>query len=135
MHDNNNYHYFSEVLESILLFQQRPTSEENLPGCTEPFLGNKKRPYYNTRPVSLECCYTNKTWQFPVTVNGTVVNCNLFRIENVNNYCATFRCLAYNSNTELSNTQNLIATKDFFTIDLNCVATLTCHKDINILGI
>jgi len=135
MCENNNCPCLAEILENILSMQQRQISDDCLLGCSKPFLGNQILSCFNTRPVSLECCCIDKKWTFPTNINGMTIESDIFRIENINNCCATFRCLINNPSNELNESIQLIATNDFFTIDLNCVAALVCHKDTNVLGI
>lgn len=135
MCENNNCPCLAEVLETILTLQQRQVHEDCLLGCTKPFLGNHATSCFNTRPVSLQACCVDKKWTFPATINGMTIECDVFRIENINDCCATFRCLTSNPAIELVESVPYIATNDFFTIDLNCVSALKCHEDTNILGV
>ena len=135
MCENNNCPCLAEVLETILTLQQRQNTEDCPLGCTKPFLGNNNISCFNTRPISLQCCCIDRKWTFPATINGLTIECDVFRIENINDCCATFRCLAYNPATELAIATPFIATNDFITINLNCVSALKCHEDTNILGI
>ena len=135
MCENNNCPCLADVLETILSLQQRSASEDCSLGCAKPFLGSEVLSCFNTRPVSLINCCADRKWTFPATINGMTVECDVFRIENINDCCATFRCLFPNRTIDSSETTPYIATNDFFTIDLNCVAALVCHKDTNVCGV
>lgn len=65
-----------------------------------------------------------------------VMDCNrepntcscVFRIEKLEDCCATFRVLAPNPNATTCNSE-FIATDSFFTIDLGCVCAIKCLND------
>ena len=138
MRENNNCcdsSCFAEVLETILILQQKEEKIDCIGGCQKPFLGNEPSCFFNTRPITLYCCCADKRWTFPATVNGRTVNCDVFRIENLNNCCATCRCLIPNPCNDSLEKGNFITTDDFFTIDLNCVSALKCLEDTRVIGI
>lgn len=130
---NENECCFSNILEVINVLQNKIEKIEDIPAsCDRPFLGNNitTTTLYNTRPVSFYNC-NNEEINIPYTINynneiieGTT---GVFRVENVNGCCATCRALAPNPDT----TSNLpyVKTNDFATINLNCVAALTCLND------
>lgn len=116
---NNSGNCFSELLEKILLLQQ---TGDNYPlGCDKPFLGNIGL-IANTRPVNLYTCCTGELWEIPYDFNGLIGVSSFFRIESINENCATFRILIPNG-TEYT------ATNNFFIIDLNCIGSIKCLGD------
>ncbi len=111
----------AQVLENIILLQQ---AGDNAPsGCDKPFLGNISL-IANTRPINLYCCCTNKIWEMPYDYNGETGISSFFRIENVNENCATFRILL-----PATTTGGYTATNNFFVINLNCVGSMKCLAD------
>lgn len=115
---NNNGNCISELLEKILILQQVNNTQE---GCNKPFLGDLGSSF-NTRPINLYCCCTNALWTMPYTYNEQTGESSVFRIENVNENCATFRILIP---TETGYT----STNNFFTIDLKYVSCIKCLED------
>lgn len=116
----NNGSCISELLEKILLLQQR---NYNIEGCNKPFLGNNIISA-NTRPLNLYSCCTGEIWTMPYN-NGTQGESSVFRIENINDNYATFRILVP-TDTGYSSTNN------FFTIDLKQVSCIKCLEDTTI---
>lgn len=122
MCDKNNCgngNCLAKVLEAILLLQQ--TEDNATSGCDKPFLGNISL-IANTRPINLYCCCTNKIWEMPYDYNGDTGVSSFFRIENVNENCATFRIL-------IPSGTSYTATNNFFIINLNCVGSIKCLAD------
>ncbi len=120
----------SETLNFILALQKNSCCADNTcpEGCTRPFLGPiNNQICYNTRPVSLFTCCTGNNWEFPYEVNGVTGTSTVFRIENVEGNCATFRVLVPNEGEE-ETTYTL--SNSYFTIDLDCVLALQCLPDI-----
>ena len=132
--DNNsrNTSCLGEVLEKIIVLQQNADIEDCTLGCAKPFLGNNVNQCLNTRPISLYCCCADNRWTFPANVNGCVVECDVFRIESLNDCCATVRCLV---RSEMGGNETYTATEDFAIIDLNCVSALKCFADTNVRNI
>ena len=95
--------------------------------CTRPFLGPTYNTCYNTRPVSLFTCCTGTNWEMPYEVDDTTGTSTVFRVENVEDNCATFRVLIPNTTTE-GTTYTL--SNSYFTIDLSCVLAIQCLPDI-----
>lgn len=126
---------FIKTLELILMLQQQGEDCEIQNGCTKPFLGPTASGIcLNTRPITLYSCCNNTLWTMPFTFNGTAGESTVFRIENLDDNCATFRVLAPNQDT----TDALIpyvATNDFFTINLNCIGVLKCLEDTSVSGV
>ena len=124
--DNKN---ISETLNLIVTLQKNACCGENCPeGCTRPFLGpTTTLVCYNTRPVTLTRCCVPGNWEFPYEINGTTGTSTIFRVENVENNCATFRVLIPNTiGDETTYTLN----NSYFTIDLDCVLALQCLPDV-----
>ena len=76
---------------------------------------------------SLYRCSDGELWTLPYTLNGQTGTTSVFRVENVEGYCATCRCLA--PNPETTSDTPYVGTDSFFTINLNCVGALTCLAD------
>ena len=127
MCDKNNSNQsscLSEVLERILMLQQR-SDDCNDDGCTRPFLGpNNNIICPNTRVISFYSCCENELWTMPYTLNGTTGTSSTFRIESLDDECATFRVLV--PNTDTTSTFPYLSTEDFFTIKLGCIGILRC---------
>ena len=115
-----------ETLNYILTLQKNSCCEEN-GGCTRPFLGPDSTICYNTRPITLFTCCTGTNWTMPYESNGVAGTSTVFRVENVEGNCATFRVLIPNTG-ETGTTYSL--SNSFFTIDLSCVLALQCLPDI-----
>ena len=82
-----------ETLNFILTLQKNSGCEQE-ESCTRPFLGPAiNQICYNTRPVTLFRCCTAGNWEFPYEINGTTGTSTVFRVENVEGNCATFRVL------------------------------------------
>ncbi|HPE14576.1 MAG TPA: CotY/CotZ family spore coat protein [Bacilli bacterium] len=121
----------ADILRNILTLQN---SCENVTSClntcSSPILGNIQNCLcYNTRPITLYNC-SGALWQFPYTiVNGEIVTgtSSVFKIEKVDECCATFRVLA--PNTDTTSDLPYVSTDSFFTISLDCVCILKCLPD------
>ncbi len=123
----------SDTLNLIVTLQKNSCcNDNNCPeGCTRPFLGPANTPVcYNTRPVTLFTCCTGTNWAFPYELNGEEETSTVFRVENVEDNCATFRVLIPNT-TEEGTTYTL--SNSYFTIDLSCVLALQCLPDIYVI--
>ena len=132
--NNSNSKCLAEILERILMLQQRndDCSDDNT--CTRPFLGPSLNIIcLNTRLISLYSCCNNTIWTMPYTLNGITGNSSVFRIESLDDECATFRVLAPNPDTTA--TVPYVATEDFFTIKLCCIGVIKCLGDTSIAGI
>ncbi len=127
---------FIKTLELILTLQQKGEDCDCPTGCTKPFLGPTPSGIcLNTRPITLYNCSNNELWSLPYTLNGTTGTSTVFRIENLDDNCATFRVLAPNPDTNEATSFPYISTNDFFTINLNCVGALRCLTDTFVSGI
>lgn len=132
--NNNNGCCLASVLETILTLQQNSECDDRPEGCNRPFLGHQRKENLNTRPFNLYSCCNNVLLKFPFTLNGVTCESSVFRIENLNDCCATCRVLAPNPDCE-DRENPYVATEDFFTINLNCVCTLKCLEDTNVCGV
>lgn len=54
---------------------------------------------------------------------------NVFRVEKLDENCATFRVLAPNPDTTTNGTIPYVATNSFFTMNLDCVCAIRCLQD------
>ncbi len=127
---------FIKTLELILMLQQKGEVCDVENGCSKPFLGPiLNNVCLNTRPISLYSCCNNTLWTMPYTLNGTPGTSTVFRIENLDDNCATFRVLAPNPNTEEQETYPYVATNDYFTINLKCIGAIKCLGDTYISGV
>ena len=128
----------AEILKVINILQQNANCNDAcLETCDRGFLGCSATSLKcNTRPVMLyTCCGNGTPWSMPITrdnvdCNDKCVICsNVFRIEKIDDCCATFRVLA--NNPEMSEAKKIpyIATNSFFTMNLSCVCVLRCLPD------
>lgn len=132
---NKNCGCIHEILRVILILQQNACGPDScLDTCDKPMLGCGTPVNCNTRPVTLyTCCGNGTPWCMPTTKE--VMDCNrepntcscVFRIEKLEDCCATFRVLAINPDPTSKNPY--IATDSFFTIDLSCVCAIKCLND------
>jgi len=128
--ENDNSRCIAEILMVINILQEQANqgNEANLETCDRGFLGCGVTPQNcNTRPVTLYTC-NGTTLAMPVSkeaIGGTTSE--VFRVEKINDNCATFRVLAPNPNME----ENIpfVATNSFFTVNLNCVCVIRCLPD------
>ena len=123
----------SETLNFILTLQKNAGCNDSAcdASCTRPFLGPASNLVcFNTRPVTLYTCCTGALWEFPYEINGTTGTSTVFRVENVDGNCATFRVLIPNT-TEEGTTYTL--SNSYFTIDLSCVLALQCLSDTYVI--
>lgn len=115
----------AELLNEILMLQNRDMKETSCGGCDKPFLGpNINCTCYNTRPLSFYNCQTGDLWNIQYTVNGATNTSTVFRIEKLDDCCCTCRILIQNTD------RSYTPTTQFFTIDLNCVSAVQCHPDV-----
>ena len=117
---NNNDNCISELLEKILLLQR--INNNSYEGCAKPFLGENELANANTRPINLYSCCTGTIWTMPYSYNGQTGESSAFRIENLNENCATFRIL-------IPTTDGYTGTDNYFTIDLKYVSCIKCLQD------
>lgn len=123
---NNNCDCLREILCTIVNLQKKGQCIDNgIASCDRPFLGINNSNFFNTRPISLYTCPTNTLWTMPYTLDGVEGTSTVFRVETVEDCCATFRVLA--PGEEEGTFQS---TESFFTINLNCVGAIQCLDDI-----
>ena len=118
-----------DVLKVILLLQQSVCQDNCLETCDKGFLGQNCSTFFNTRPVVLYTCATgNDAVAMPISKSPTeTTTSSVFRLEKLDDCCATFRVLA--PNTETGSVYPFEATNSFFTINLNCVCIIRCLED------
>lgn len=123
-----NNQNISEILDSILTLQKNADNKPcNTTNCTRPFLGQTDNPkHFNTRPITMYSCCTGERWEFPYEINGVMDTSTIFRIENVEGNCATFRVLIPNN---IGNNTSYTLSNSYFTIDLSCVLAIQCLND------
>lgn len=115
------------ILKKILLLQNQDFDSECYSGCDKPYLGPTCTTIcYNTRPINLFNCCTGTPWSFPYTINGVTGESSVFRIESLDDCCCTCRILYFNEENVL------VATNEFFTLDLNCVGAIKCLADTSL---
>jgi len=122
-----------EILKVIYILQQNTSCNNTccLETCDSPILNCSPISICqcNTRPVTLYTC-SGTLWTFPISRTGTTgETSSVFRIEKLDDCCATFRVLAPNTDPATVDAQPFIATDSFFTIDLGCVCAIKCLRD------
>lgn len=124
----------ADILKVILILQQGANQLDScLETCDRGFLGQQCCPTnYNTRPIVLYTCGSNGTpLSMPISKNPTeVATSSIFRVEKLDDCCATCRVLTVN----IDNT-TYTATNSFFTINLDCVCCIRCLDDTFIEGV
>ena len=115
----------NEILKKILMLQKEDFDCDVFSGCDKPYLGPTCRSIcYNTRPITLYNCCNGSSWEFPYTLIDITSFSSVFRIEALDDCCATFRILYLNTETN-----QYTSTNEFFTIDLSCVGAIKCLPD------
>lgn len=136
--DTNSCKCVAEILTVINILQQNANCNDScLETCDRGFLGcGATTLQCNTRPVMLyTCCGNGQPWTMPTTRENVVcgddgVTCSsVFRVEKIDDCCATFRVLAPNPDTTETALIPYVATNSFFTMNLNCVCVLRCLPD------
>ena len=120
----------ADILKVILLLQQSVCQNDScLETCDRGFLGQSCSSFCNTRPVVLYTCGTgNEALAMPISkVPNETVTSTVFRLEKLDDCCATFRVLT--TNTDTTSMFPFVATNSFFTINLGCVCVLRCLDD------
>lgn len=142
--NDNDCRCLNEILNVIKILQERAENPDDcLDTCDRGFLGNPVSTLcLNTRPVMLyTCCGNGTPWSMPVTRDDVVcgdpgvVCSNVFRVEKVDDCCATFRVLANNPDTAEAALIPYVATNSFFTMNLKCLCVLRCLQDTFVSGI
>ena len=131
----NSGNCIAEILTVINILQQNASCCGE--ACDRGFLGCSTTSLScNTRPVMLyTCCGNGTPWSMPTTKEDIVytdskASCSsVFRVEKVDDNCATFRVLAPNTDPATSATIPYVATNSFFTMNLSCVCVIRCLQD------
>ena len=117
----------ADILKVILILQQSVSqSDLCLDTCDRGFLGQQCCPTcYNTRPIMLYTCASNGIpLSMPISKSPTEeTTSNIFRVEKLDNCCATCRVLVANADNTYT------ATNSFFTINLDCLCIIRCLDD------
>ena len=140
MNDNNNNrecnhcdNCIADILKVILILQQSVNQLDScLETCDRGFLGQQCCPtFYNTRPISLYTCGSNGIpLSMPISKLPTeTATSSIFRLEKLDECCATFRVLTVNADNSYT------ATNSFFTINLDCLCIIRCLDDTYIEGV
>ena len=123
----------AEILEVILLLQRNAECGDScLDTCDRGFLGCcTSTCVCNTRPVMLyTCCSDSNPWRMPISKSfDEETTSTVFRVEKLDENCATFRVLAINTDTTTNFLQPFVATNSFFTMNLNCLCVIRCLQD------
>ena len=120
----------SDILKVILLLQQSVCQNDScLETCDRGFLGQSCATFCNTRPVVLYTCSSGSTpLAMPISREpAETATSTVFRLEKLDDCCATFRVLA--PNTDTTSIFPFEVTNSFFTINLGCVCILRCLDD------
>ena len=120
----------ADILKVILLLQESVCGNDTcLQTCDRGFLGPNALSLANTRPVTLyTCSNTTSPLAMPISRDaGETTTSTVFRLEKLDECCATFRVLT--PNTEPEATLPYTSTNSFFTIDLKCVCIIRCLDD------
>ena len=74
----------ADILETILMLQQRGKECDEDNSCTRPFLGPSNNIIcFNTRLISFYSCCDNTLWTMPFTLGDTSGTSTVFRIESL----------------------------------------------------
>ena len=124
---NTTNNCICDILKAINMLQRNAETEDDcINSCDRPRLGQFTCLYYNTRPVILYTCNSNGTtpWQAPTTrtANPDALS-SVFRVEKVDDCCATFRVLIVNEDDTFTSTES------FFTMNLDCICAIRCLGD------
>ena len=122
-----NCNCISDILKVICLLQKNADCEEFcIESCDRPSLGQLSSVFFNTRPVMLYTSTSNGTvaWSMPTTrVVDPEETSTVFRIEKIDECCATFRVLIANDDGTYTSTES------FFTMNLECICCIRCLND------
>ncbi len=123
----------ADILKVILILQEGANQIDScLETCDRGFLGQQCCPNsYNTRPIVLYLCGANSVpFSVPISKSPTETTMSsVFRVEKIDDCCATCRVLVVNGENEY------ISTNSFFTINLDCVCCIRCLDDTYIEGV
>lgn len=117
----------SDILKVIIILQQSANQVDScMDTCDRGFLGQQCCGIcYNTRPIMLFTCSSNGVpLSMPISKSPTEeTTSNIFRVEKLDDCCATCRVLIANSDNTYT------ATNSFFTINLDCLCIIRCLDD------
>ena len=117
----------ADILKVILILQESAENNDScLETCNRGFLGQQYCSVcYNTRPIVLYTCATgNEPLTMPISKSPTEAETSsIFRLEKLDNCCATFRVLSVNEDNTYTSTNS------FFTINLDCLCVIRCLDD------
>lgn len=117
----------ADILKVILILQQSVNQIDScLDTCDRGFLGQQCCGVcYNTRPITLYTCGTTGIpLSMPISKLPTEeTTSSVFRLEKLDDCCATFRVLVVNSDNTYT------PTNSFFTINLDCLCIIRCLDD------
>lgn len=122
----------ADILKVILILQQSADGNDScLDTCDRGFLGQQCCPIcYNTRPITLYTCGNNSPLSMPISKSATeTTTSSIFRLEKLDNCCATCRVLVAGDNNTYTSTNS------FFTINLDCLCIIRCLDDTFIEGV
>ena len=124
----------ADILKVILILQESVDQLDIcLETCDRGFLGQQCcTTCYNTRPISLFTCGSNGVpLSMPISKSPTeTATSNIFRVEKLDECCATCRVLTVNADNI-----TYTATNSFFTINLDCLCSIRCLDDTFIEGV
>lgn len=133
MCNNTESGCISDILKVILVLQQNANCGDScLDTCDRGFLGcNATSLNCNTRPINLYLCGCCSTpLAMPISKNpDETTTSTVFRVEKLDDGCATFRVLTPNDDPEQAATIPFVATNSFFTLNLDCCCILRCLND------
>lgn len=133
MCNNTESGCIADILKVICVLQQNANcGDACLDTCDRGFLGCSTTCLNcNTRPITLYTCATGSTpLSMPISKDPSVdTTSSVFRVEKIDENCATFRVLATNDDPTESATIPYVATNSFFTMNLNCCCCLRCLND------
>lgn len=138
-HENCNHNdhcdnCIADILKVILILQENANQLDScLETCDRGFLGQQCCPTCcNTRPIVLYTCGSNGIpLSLPISKSPTEeTTSSIFRLEKLDDCCATCRVLTVNSDNT-----TYTATNSFFTINLDCLCIIRCLNDTFIEGV
>lgn len=138
--NNGDSKCIADILKVINILQNNAEcADDCLDTCDRGFLGNSVVSFaYNTRPVMLYTAFSNgiTAWSMPTTrEDETDEVSSVFRVEKIDDNCATFRVLAPNTDPDTSAIRPYVITNSFFTMNLNCVCAIRCLNDTVVEGV
>ena len=126
---DNNGNCIQEILQVINVLQNNACPDNCLLSCDRPALGGGTNCVIcNTRPIMLYGCGSNGVpWSMPTSRVDTDNLSSVFRVEKIDGWCATFRVLENNPDT--NSLYPYVATDSIFTMNINCLCSIRCLND------